>query len=281
MASAGDLQEFIGEIEITGSLDDFTLDDGTGAPMPVSVQLTSGDYFIEGYTGEATAQLIEHLQAQIRASHANFAAAGSSECTVSRSSSTGLITISFASGPVTVTWTDAALGTLLGYTGNLSGDAAYAATNTPKGVWRPTRTITSYPGDLTTWWAEESSSLITISKDGSTFAMEGNLLYNGLYEYELLTDSEVVTTSSTVWSTFEKFWQTVVHEGRPVRVLPDRTAYTSAGEYVTGFILPADASPGDGPVTIGTVMEYRGRTIDNYNGFWQVAFKMAKQVTPS
>jgi len=269
------LQEYIGQIAITSSLKDFIVNNGT----PYTCALTVGNYYAQGYSGESTAQLIEHLQAVIRAANAAFAASGANECTVSRSSTTGLITIAFAAGGgnVTVTWTDSGLGTLLGYTGNLSGAYSYAATYTPKGVWRPSRALVDLPGDETEWWGERSTSKVTISPNGSTYGMEGTILYDGIYRYESLTKAEVVDTSSTVWTTFESFWELIVHAAKPIRVLPDRTSYTST-TYKTALMLPESAESGEGPVTIGPLGDYEGKTVAKYNGLWDVGFKLARQV---
>lgn len=270
------LQEYIGQIAITSSTKDFVVNNGTA----YACALTVGNYYAQGYSGESTAQLIEHLQAAIRAANAAFAASGANECTVSRSATTGLITIAFAAGGgnVTVTWTDTALGTLLGYTGTLSGAYSYAATYTPKGVWRPTRALVELPGDETEWWGERSTSRVTIGKNGSTYGMEGTILYDGIYRYESLTKAETIDTASTVWTTFESFWEAVVHAVRPIRVLPDRTSYTST-TYKPAMMIPSEADASEGPVSIGHLREYIGTTVADYNGLWDVAVKLAKQVT--
>lgn len=272
-------QEYIGQIAITNSTKDLSVNNGTA----YAVALTAGNYFAQGYSGESTAQLIEHLQVQIRAAHAAFDTGGANECTVSRSASTGLITIAFAAGGgnVSVTWTDADLGTLLGFTvGNLSGAYTYTASVTPKGVWRPSRPLSELPGDETSWWGKRSTSRVTISLDGSTYGVEGDLLYDGVFKYESLADSETIDTAARTWTTFESFWETVVHKVMPIRILPDRTSYTST-TYFTGIMVQADAETDGKSITVGHLEEYKNKTVTNYLGLWDVAFKLAKYVVAS
>jgi hypothetical protein len=265
-------QEYIGQIVIATASKDFNIDDGVTAAQDVS--LTVGEYYADGYSGDT--QLCEHMQAQIRASHATYNAS-----TVARNSD-GKVEITFAGTPspgnVTVTWTDTALGTLLGFTSALSGATTYAADVTPKGVWRPSMPLSETPGDETTWWSKRSTTKVTVSLDGSTYSVEGDLLYDGIFRYENLPVADVLETSSTTWTTFESLWENVVHEARPIRILPDRDSYTSS-THKTGLIVPADAEMGGDAVTIGHVREYQGRTVDSYNGLWDVEFKMVKSVT--
>jgi len=269
-------QEYIGQIAITNSTKDLSVDNGTA----YAVALTADNYYIEGYSGET--QLIEHLQAQIRAADSAFDTGGANECTIERSRSTGLITIAFAAGGgnVDITWTDTALGTLLGFTSATTGAHSYTADVTPKGVWRPSMPLATLPGDETEWWGKQSTTKITVSLDGSTYGVEGDLLYNGIYGYESLDDNEVMDTATRTWTTFESLWESVVHEARPMRVLPDRSSYIS-GSYETGLIVPADTDADAEAITVGHLREYQGRTADDYNGLWDVQFKMVKNVTAS
>jgi len=256
------LQEYIGQIVIDGDSDNFTVD-----ATPTSI--STGTYFMNGYTGEGV-QLCETLQVAL--------AAVVGGTTVTRSTSTGLITIDFGASH-SITWTDTGLRDILGYTGNLTGASSYVATNTPKGVWRPSRELVEYPGDLTEWWGRESSTQIVISRDGTTYTNEGNLTYGGTYGYEVLDESEVITDSSTVWESFEQFWSDVAHEGRPIRVLMDRTSYASTSDYVTGIMIPPDSDARDEAITLGPFSDFRNRLIESYNGFYNVRIGMAKYVT--
>jgi hypothetical protein len=249
-------QEYLGQIQITNSTKDFVLNGGGSGD--IAVALTPGTYYIEGYTGEG-GQLIEHLQAVIRAANggATWPAAE-----VVRAAAGG-ISIDFDSVTTSVTFTDSALGTLLGFVGNLS----------------PSNNLVELPVDLDTFWGIRSSSMISISRDGSTYGMEGNLLYDGVYRYEALPSTDVIDTSGSVWKTLESFWEAVVHEVRPIRVIKSSGTYAAAGDYVTALMLPGDAESDGEAITIGDFRQYVGRTVDSYNGLWDVDFKLAKYIT--
>ena len=265
------LQEYVGQVRITSTCRQFQINDGGGAE---AVVLDLGKYFASGYTSESDDQLIEHMQTQIRAV-SGFGAGEAAECNISRSTSTGLITIAFDAS-VDISWDHADLQTLLGFTGSQTSASSYVATNTPKGVWRPTEGLSEFPVDLTEWWAPNSTSKVTRAPDGTISTVQGAMLYDGIFGYRLLDEGEVKSDSSTVWESFQSFFENVIHAGYRIRAFPDRTAITS-DDYREGIIVPPNASD-DEPVTMGRFADWARRHIRNYNGLWGVDFRMLKAV---
>lgn len=262
------LQRYLGKFPITGSEQDFSINDGGGAD---AVQLTAGDYFLHGFTGEGTDQLLEHMQAQIRAVGAPY---GSATVTISAA---GIVTIDFATGGtnIAITWTDSALQTLLGFTGTQSGAESYTATNQARYIWHPSLSYADFPGadDYTGIVLPTSTTKISISKDGSTVATEGHELNQGGYAYEMLPKEDVVTDASTVWESFQKFWSDVIHKGRRVRMFHDRTSLGSS-DYKQGRILPPGADIlGGGAITVGDISQYIEESDPGYKGLWNVKFR--------
>jgi hypothetical protein len=127
-----------------------------------------------------------------------------------------------------------------------------------------------YPSALTaaTWWGERSTSIAARGADGTSFSAAGSLLYDADLEYQLLDDSEVRKSSDTDWASLQCFWEQVVHAGKQIRVLPDRTSYTST-TYVTALWVGAENTVGAFPGL---------RHIANYDGFWDVRFRLVKVV---
>ena len=267
------LQQYLGRFTATTSHVNFSLNDGGGADPVV---LTTGEYFMAGYTGEPTEQFIEHMQTQIRAI-SGYGVGEAAECTISYSGGNGLISIDFNGQNVDITWTDTELQDILGYTGSQTGAAFYTATYQPRYVWRPSRALVYFPGDLTKWFEPRSTSKVILSKDGTTYTTEGNLLYSGSYAYENLTKAEVITDSTTQYESLEYFFEDCIHAVKRVRCYPDRTLNT-ASDYVEGYIVP----PGDTQserLEIGSFAQFRNRHIQTYNGLWDAQLGVVKHVS--
>jgi len=252
-------QQWIGRFAIGSSNDSFSIASN-------AFTLTSGNYYIAGYTSESTAQLCEHITAKIIGTYANAA--------VTYSETTGLVTFKIAnSGTYTITWTDTALQTLLGFTGTQSNAATYTATMEPQHVWRPERGASSYPAQLNQFWAPRSTTVVGRSRDGTTYAVRGNLLYDAEVSYTMLADTRVITPASTGTVTdLQGFFEDVIHVGQPIRVFPDRTLKASTS-YVTALV-----SPGKDGDPIGSWQDFCGRHVANYNGLWDVTLPLLKWV---
>jgi len=265
------LQRYMGQFALTTAMRDFTLDWGSG---PTAVVLTTGNYYIAGYTGE-TSQLCEHMQTKIRAIAGN----PYPNATVTYSTTTDLITISLTDQTTTsIAWTDVALQTLLGFTGAQTGANTYTASYKPYYTWHPSQALWDFPGDLNVLWASDSSSRVTVAPDGTTVTREGSLTYDADLFYCLLDKDEVIDRSGNTTRTFEHLWTTVVHTGKPLRVFPVDTANTSA-DYVTALMIPPDADvKGEGGIAVGAFKEFRSRHVGEYNGLWDVRFRLVKKV---
>lgn len=257
---ADTLQEYLGRFYVGTDRDSFSI--GGNA-----VTLTNGYYYLSGYTSEATAQLCEHMQAQIRA----LGGSPYPSATVTRSQSTGLITIATGGAAATITWTDSALQTLLGFTGTQSGSASYTSTYQPRFCWRPSDGLTEYPTDLSRWWGEESKTIGTRAPSGATYSVAAaNLLYAGKYKYTLLPEAEsIIVTGTSVWEPFQQFWEDVIHAGQPIRCYPDRTLNTSSDVKTARYC-------GE---RVGKFEDWAKRYLESYNGLWNITLELCKEVT--
>lgn len=225
---------------------------------PISV--TAGTYYLSGITGET--QLLEHLQANIRAWGAPY---GSATVTLS---STGYVTIGDLGGVTAIVWVDTDLRDLLGFTGDLSGQPNYTAPNQARYVWCPSRPLAEYPGDIDSWWLPRSTSFPYRSPDGSTYTVKGSTINDGVFRYKHLPKENVITSSTTVWESYQRFWTDVFHAGQPARVFIDRTAEA----YKTGIIGTNSDEP------IGSFGDMISRDVRTYNGLWEVELRLWEYV---
>ena len=254
------LQRYIGQFVLPATAVEFTVG-GSG------VSLTSGTtYYMSGYTSETAKQLVEHMQFQIRALGAPYASA-----TVTQSTTTGKITIGALGGSTAINWTDTDLRDLLGFTANLSGASTYTGTNQARYCWFPTVGLSGYDGDLTQWFAPRSTSIPYRSPGGVTGGVEGSVLYDGRFSYELLPIADVITTSTTVYQSLEKFYEDVVHRTLPIRAFPDRTLNASTSYKTSVWGALDDES-------LGSFADFRERNIRIYNGLWDVEFILWKHI---
>jgi hypothetical protein len=250
------LQEYHGRFAIGSDRDSLSFD-GT------ALTLTSGRYYICGYTGETPHQLCEHMEEKLQTVHA------SATCRYDRA--TGRVTITTGAGSVTITWTDAGLGSLLGFAGNLSGASSYTAPNQPRYVWRPGEGLSEYPLDPTLWWGSSSSTRSIRAPDGTTSTVVSPaMLYAGTYGYSLLSGSEVFTSSTTVWESLQCFWEDVAAAGMRIRIFPDRTSYASSADC-THAIWKMEKE-------ITDFVTYAKRHFQQMNSLWNVSFELQKAI---
>lgn len=255
------LQQWLGRFEVGSNNRDFALDDGTNTP---SVSLDTGTYYIAGYSGETTNNLVEHIQDKM-AAETGFSAA---TCTYNANS--GLVSLGFAA-TTNVTWTDTDLRDLLGFTADLDSASSYTGTNEAKYVWRPNISLSGHPVTGSRVFEPESTTLVYRARDGTTTSVVGTKLYRAQLEYSMLDEARIIIPSTgTVNREFETFFEDVIHSGQPIRLYFDRTLNTST-DYVTCIV-------GDGESMISSFSEYAGRHIQNYNGLWNLSIPILKFV---
>lgn len=231
------LQEYRGKFALGTTANSFSISTGT----PQACELTTGRYYIAGYTSEATAQLVEHIQAVMRTK------SGFSAATCTYDPATGKVSLGFAA-TTSVTWTDVALRNLLGFTADLSGASSYTATNQARYVWRPSLGPAEYPLQLNRFWSPESTSTGKQTRGGTAYGSPGATRYQSRVRYEKLPAALVrVPSTGSINQEFEQFWSDVLTVPMPVRIFPDRTIYTASG-YVTAQLASA-ADEGYGVLT--------------------------------
>jgi hypothetical protein len=246
-------QVWQGRFLIDSTTQDFTIDRGGGADP---VQLTTGAYYIAGYTGET--QLCEHMQVQIRDIHADY-----EDTTVVYSYTTGKVTIDFGVGNnFSLTWTDTALRDLLGFTANIVTTRSTTGTNRCQYTWIPDRSLSHHPVQLNQFWVGKTTSLGQISRDGTPCTNEGQLLNVASVAYRMVhKDYSILPSTGTVYQEFQQFYEDVIHKGQPMRVYPDNTA-TTASDYVTGIVLGEDSNE------IPQLADLMTRHIPSFDNLW-------------
>jgi hypothetical protein len=255
-------QQFLGQFAITDSSKDLSV--GTDA-----IELTVGNYYVAGYTSEATAQLCEHLQAKIRA----IGAGQDTSTVVYDKTTSGKITITLKTS-ASLNFDDAALGVILGFSStNYAAGTIFIAENYPRYTWRPLRAVSGYPLNLiaATFWPPRSTSIVCRSSDGTTYGVEKNLVYDAVLNYFCLGEAETKTPSTgTVYGDLQQFWIDVVHAIRPMRIFLDRSL-NGATDFITAMF--GRESDEDG---LGAFMSYAKRHIQFYNGYWNVEIPLMR-----
>jgi len=252
--SSSTYQRFLGRFAIGNSSKDF--DVGGNA-----VSLTTGYYYMHGYTGESTSQLLEHMQAVIRAIGGSYASA-----TVSMSTSFKVV-INLTT-TATITWTDTSLQSLLGFTGSQTGASSYTATYYPRYTWTPSRTPSEFPNNLhANIWQPTSTTQIFVSPDGTTHTVPGSLIYAGDISYDFLTESETVKPATALFQSYQEFFEDVWHAGERCRVILDRSSYSSTSHYITVVY---------GAKTPGEFSRTSSKNLGTYNGLWRVTIPLRK-----
>lgn len=136
---------------------------------PTAVSVTAGTYYIS--------ELVGHLQTVLNAQRAG---SGGATWTVSisltGSSPTGRVTISMSAGTFSITWTTAALGTILGHD-TITTQTSVTGNFCSPGVWCPQRPLAGGPG-----FDPRIAQLVTDHREtegptGSLFAVGGNEKY--------------------------------------------------------------------------------------------------------
>ena len=249
-------QEILGRFPVGSSTDSFSV----GA---TACTLTAGNYYLHGYSGESTAQLCEHMQAVIRAIGATQDAS-----TVTYSASTGLVTIDLETA-ATLTFTDAGLAAILGFTGSPYGSAArFTAERKPRYIWRPTDPMADCPTQPVLPFAPVGTSYAYRSQDGSMCSVDGvTVLYDSSVSWQALPQADVLKNSAGIdYRSLEEFWEDIIARGRPMRFYPDRSANTSSS-YVTCIY---------GAEQAGSFSEAASKTIAPYLGYWRVSLPLWK-----
>ena len=253
------LQEYRGKFALSSSANSFSISTGT----PQACDLTVGRYYVAGYTSEATAQLVEHIQAVMRTK------SGFSAATCTYDPATGKVSLGFAA-TTSVTWTDVALRNLLGFTADLSGASSYTATYQPKYIWRPTRAAADYALQLNRFWEPASTSVAARTRGGSSYGVAGSTMYEGRVSYVMLPAADVrVPSTGSINAELETFFSDVLTVPMPVRIFPDRTIVTASG-YVTGLFRPANEDE------YGPLAGYVRRSQPSYDGLWDVDLSFFK-----
>jgi hypothetical protein len=254
-------QQWFGRFAVGASNDSFSVD-------ATAKTLTAGNYYITGYTAESASQLCEHMTTLVAAVVASS--------TVAYNATTGFIKITFGSGSHKITFTDTALKTLLGFGAvdtTTTAAASFTATREPQYVWRPNRGTSSHPVQLNQFWAPRSTTIVGRSKDGTTYGVRGNLLYDAEVSYTMLEESRVIVPSTgSVNKELQTFYEDVVHAGQPIRIYPDRTLAASTS-YVTALV-----SPGKEDEAVPAWGDFATRHVANYNGLWDVTLPLVKWV---
>lgn len=253
-------QLFLGQFTI-GALD-FTI--GSTA-----CQIAAGNYFMYGYTGESTDQFLEAIQAEIRAETSHTGA------TVAFNTSTERVTITLDSTD-SITFDDTSMADILGFTsGSYSGASSYTAEQNPRYSWLPELANADKPHYMSAanFWVPSSQSIVQRSENGTTYPLAGERIYEASITYKYLSTSNVLTpTTGSVYSDFQQFWNDVIHEAQPFRLVFDKTTYAASSDYITGIVGAPDSKE------IGSFQAFRERSIKPMMNMFNVNLTMFKYV---
>ena len=240
-----------GRFTLDAASDGFTIDQD-GAPPARVILLSLGGYFIRGYTGEplptdrtggspgaagALGQLVEEIQARVRAAGAEFAAF---VCTVS---DTGFVTMQDDGGNFTVTWTDPALRDILGATGatSVSVPATKGVTfpNQHRYGWYPNVAPSDFDGDPDLSGVRSSEARATRAPAGQVTSTSYFEHIDRSFQFAALDDDYVFPTGTPLILNrdLETFWRDALRRGVRFRYYRERNVQTAPGggapwEYV-------------------------------------------------
>ena len=254
------LSQWLGRFTVSSSNDSFTVD-------ATAKTCTAGNYYMRGYTGEGTVQFIEHME--------DLIAAVVASSTVTYSTTTGFITITFGSSTHTITWTDADLKTLLGFDGVNTAVAAASFTGLmpPKYVWSPDVAISDAPVDPSRIVQPISSTRVHVSRDGTLVTVEGNTRYAADVEYSLIAGARVfVPSTGSINQELETFFTDVIARGELIRILPAIGTYAATTDYITAKV----GSPGE---EIGAFDRFARKHVRSYQGLASVRLPVLKYVS--
>jgi len=251
------LSRWFGRFAIGANNDSFLVD-------ATAKTCTAGNYYLRGYTAEATSQLCEHLTTLVAAVVASS--------TVTYSATSGKVTITWGSDSHSLTWTDTDLRDLLGFTGNIASAAGpFEATNEPQYVWSPDVAMSDAPVSPLRIVQPVSSTRVHVSRDGTLTTTRGNTRYAADVEYQLLDGARVfIPSTGSVNKELEQFFD-VIAAGEPIRLYPDRTLNVS-----TSFVTVRVAVPGG--EEIGAFDRFARKRIRAYQGLADVQIPVVKDV---
>ena len=229
MASNGKLEARI--TVPTGGWDVALTDDGAG---PTAVTIPAGTYYHSSAGSEA-----EDFAATF-ATVANAAMTETWTCTVAAGEAgTGKYTIGCSGSTCTVTFTDADVGTLMGYTGNLSASTSYTSTGQAKALWLPEYPFQALNGGPSWigWW--ETDQIATENSNGNSFGLIGRKKRINSVTWPVASRAKCwAVNEATVNESFETFLVNCIWAGEswgrslgPVRFYGDAADDATHGTY--------------------------------------------------
>lgn len=229
--------------------------------------LSTGYYYMYGYTGETAEQLLPHLQAVIRNSSA-FTGANVSYIRPSASAVNAYVNISLGATNSNISFNHAGLATILGMAQYSSNLAVHTGTRKPRYVWRPSDPVQDCDTSPEELFGPVGTSKVYRSEDGSVSSVDGmTVLRDGTLRFQALPRADVISNiASQDYRSLEQFWEDVIARGRPMRVYPDRSVNTST-DYVTAVY----AAETPGPFTAAAT-----KVLVSYLGYWGVELPLWK-----
>lgn len=250
-----------GRFSITTSSDNFTINEAGAGARIVNLDETR-DWFIRQYTGEVTAQFVDHIQTQTRAAGPGVEL-DTFTCTVS---DTGFVTFAGSGGNFTVTWTETVLRDLLGFTGDLAGAATYTATNQHRFGWYPNTGVSAIMAHPNRVGLSTSDAVTRRAPSGRVITTAYDEYVDNKFTWRWIEDEYMFPVGlggTTITNRdFETFWRDVIRIGQRFRFYPNRTIQTASPsgapwEYV-----------GDADITQGGTGE-ASEEQDNFSRYWR------------
>lgn len=251
--------------------------------------INSGYYYVQGYGDGSGSTYTDYTETSENLLYSvalamNTCGASPTSAYIDMSLSEPRVKITFSGS--TKIYMHGNLAILLGFTQSGAYDpvsaASYTATYPPRYCWFPRSDVSYTDVDRNNFWEPMSTSKNFRSINGKCYGIKGNLLYGNKIRYTLLSKEEVLTTSTADTNEpFQKFFEDVIHETQPFRVLLDRethavNGYTnSSSVYVTAMYGPNDE---DVKEKVGNFTTFASRNIENYQGLWDIELPMVKYI---
>lgn len=249
----------------------------------VATSTLSGWYYIDDYAGSES--FIGDLQTAIRSWSGESPSVTQSNVYYYAN---GFISIDLGPDQTNIKLDSTAEQDILGSSAQALGNAAtFNMDKRTRYVWRPSRKC-SYPMQKTQassddlFFSPNSRTIIGRTNDGTTFSVEGNMVYDSYLTFVNLPTADVLrpatggylaeTDNTDTGPSFERFWLDVISKGQPVRIFMDRDDVYLTSNYSECIVGEENQE------ALGSFLDYTSRHLRNYQGLWDVELRLMKAI---
>jgi len=228
-----------------------------------TITLTAANTYYWSSAGNDTVDLAARLKALLDA--ASVAAGNSNTYTVTIAAGelgTGKLTIAVSAGTFTLTSINDDAQALMGFTAELTPTAAsFTSDKQVESLWLPDTTVET-PQGLASSGKVVSTSLVTVSEDGTVSNVHGSKHVRNEYVYAFVPVAKAIQASESVTNTsFESWWLHGIRGQEPWAKAGQQVRYYKDAD-ADGTSLTFNAIPQQSPQS--------ERTQADYDGFWTI-----------